>query len=211
VRLGAGKENDPLLPPADEPIAELPEVSTATDAGQVCALHTEASSSCIHQQLCAATWRLASHTCATRLMMLGMQGCLRTALSQKSLRVMMHIHHAQVEDSSRDPSVLRDSQAAESAAAYAQSSAAGAASGVAKGSSASAEEDSGTKEFSAAFYRTRLISFAAMVVACASLHMKRNSYVRAGHLNGFLHAFAGHLLFSYVNPVRANFTAMVAT
>ncbi len=69
------------------------------------------------------------------------------------------------------PLALRHAQAAESAAAYAQSSAAGAASGIAKGSSASAEDDSGTKEFSAAFYRTRLISFAAMVVACASLHL----------------------------------------
>ena len=45
-----------------------------------------------------------------------------------------------------------------------QSSAAGA--GGAKYSSVPAD-DSGSKEFSAAFYRTRLISFAAMVIACA--------------------------------------------
>ena len=35
VRLGAGKQDEPLLPSADDAIAELPEVSTATDPGKV--------------------------------------------------------------------------------------------------------------------------------------------------------------------------------
>lgn len=55
-------------------------------------------------------------------------------------------------------------QAADSAAAYAKSSAAGAAGAQ---SSSAPTDDSATVEFSAAFYRTRLLSFAAMVVGCA--------------------------------------------
>ncbi len=81
VRLGAGRENDPLLPPADEPIAELPEVSTATDAGQVCALHTEAVATCMQQQqLCSDLGAGCTHLYATRLMALGMHG--RPALEE---------------------------------------------------------------------------------------------------------------------------------
>ena len=101
------------------------------------------------------------------------------------------------------PLQLHVSQAAESAAAYAQTSAAGAAGG-AKASSASAEEDSGAKEFSTAFYRTRLISFAAMVVACAPFHSGRELQRTETPFGSLLRAAAwpGHVLFYSISNGR---------